>query len=123
MFLKNYQGAIITVSHDQYFLDHLANQIFELNFGKLTTFKGNYSQYVKERELMDSQQEAAYEKQQEKIKKKKSSFKRTWFVLQLLNAPKAGVKFWTRWSVSSYLGTSKKFVLTSLVNVLLVRKC
>lgn len=68
-FLKNYQGAIITVSHDQYFLDHLANQIFELNFGKLTTFKGNYSQYVKERELMDSQQEAAYEKQQEKIKK------------------------------------------------------
>ena len=68
-FLKNYQSAIITVSHDQYFLDHLANQIFELNFGKLTTFKGNYSQYVKERELMDSQQEAAYEKQQEKIKK------------------------------------------------------
>lgn len=68
-FLKNYQGAIITVSHDQYFLDHLANQIFELNFGKLITFKGNYSQYVKERELMDSQQEAAYEKQQEKIKK------------------------------------------------------
>lgn len=68
-FLKNYQGAIITVSHDQYFLDHLANQIFELNFRKLTTFKGNYSQYVKERELMNNQQEAAYEKQQEKIKK------------------------------------------------------
>ncbi|MFQ3625868.1 ABC-F family ATP-binding cassette domain-containing protein [Lactobacillus johnsonii] len=68
-FLKNYQGAIITVSHDQYFLDHLANQIFELNFGKLTTFKGNYSQYVKERELMDNQQEAAYEKQQETIEK------------------------------------------------------
>ena len=68
-FLKNYQGAIITVSHDQYFLDHLANQIFELNFGKLTTFKGNYRQYVKERELMNNQQEAAYEKQQEKIKK------------------------------------------------------
>lgn len=68
-FLKNYQGAIITVSHDQYFLDHLANQIFELNLGKLTTFKGNYSQYVKERELMNNQQEAAYEKQQEKIKK------------------------------------------------------
>ena len=68
-FLKNYQGAIITVSHDQYFLDHLSNQIFELNFGKLITFKGNYSQYVKERELMNNQQEAAYEKQQEKIKK------------------------------------------------------
>ena len=68
-FLKNYQGAIITVSHDQYFLDHLANQIFELNFGKLITFKGNYSQYVKERELMNNQQEASYKKQKEKIKK------------------------------------------------------
>ena len=68
-FLKNYQGAIITVSHDQYFLDNLTNEIFELNFGKLTTFKGNYNQYTKERELMDAQQEAAYEKQQEHIKK------------------------------------------------------
>ncbi|WP_416209740.1 ABC-F family ATP-binding cassette domain-containing protein [Lactobacillus sp. PV037] len=68
-FLKNYQGAIVTVSHDQYFLDNLTNEIFELNFGRLTTFKGNYTQYTKERELMDSQQEAAYEKQQEHIKK------------------------------------------------------
>lgn len=68
-FLKNYQGAIITVSHDQYFLDNLTNEIFELNFGKLTTFKGNYTQYTKERELIDAQQEAAYEKQQEHIKK------------------------------------------------------
>lgn len=68
-FLKNYKGAIVTVSHDQYFLNHLANEIFELNFGKLTTFKGNYTQYTKERELLNSQQEAAYEKQQEQIKK------------------------------------------------------
>ena len=68
-FLKNYKGAIVTVSHDQYFLDHLANEIFELNFGKLTTFKGNYTQYTKERELLNTQQEAAYEKQQEQIKK------------------------------------------------------
>lgn len=70
-FLKNYKGAIVTVSHDQYFLNHLANEIFELNFGKLTTFKGNYTQYTKERELLNSQQEAAYEKQQEQIKKEK----------------------------------------------------
>ena len=68
-FLKNYQGAIVTVSHDQYFLDHLATQIFELNHGTLTIFKGNYSQYVAERELRDRQLEAAYEKQQAEIKK------------------------------------------------------
>ncbi|MCT7885413.1 MAG: ABC-F family ATP-binding cassette domain-containing protein [Lactobacillus iners] len=60
-FLKNYKGAILTVSHDQYFLDNLTNEIFELNFGKLTTFQ--------ERELINRQQEAAFEKQQEQIKR------------------------------------------------------
>lgn len=68
-FLKNYDGAILVVSHDQYFLDHLATQIFELQFGKLTAFKGNYSQYQMQREQRDKDQEAAYEKQQEEIKK------------------------------------------------------
>ena len=68
-YLKNYSGAILVVSHDQYFLDNLATQIFELQFGKLTVFKGNYSAYVAERNLRDRQQEEAYEKQQEQIKK------------------------------------------------------
>lgn len=68
-FLKNYPGAILTVSHDQYFLDHLATQIFELQHGELTVFKGNYSQYLAQRELRDQQQESAYEKQQEEIKR------------------------------------------------------
>lgn len=68
-FLKNYPGAILTVSHDQYFLDHLTTQIFELQHGELTVFKGNYSQYLAQRELRDQQQEAAYEKQQEEIKR------------------------------------------------------
>ena len=68
-YLKNYSGAILVISHDQYFLDNLATQIFELQFGKLTVFKGNYSAYVAERQLRDLQQEEAYEKQQEKIKK------------------------------------------------------
>ncbi|WP_310652231.1 ABC-F family ATP-binding cassette domain-containing protein [Lactobacillus jensenii] len=67
-FLKNYDGAILTVSHDQYFLDHLATQIFEMRYGKLTIFKGDYTHYLAERQLRDAQQEAAYEKQQEEIK-------------------------------------------------------
>ena len=50
-------------------MDHLATQIFELQFGTLTAFTGNYSQYVAERKLRDETQQAAYEKQQEEIKK------------------------------------------------------
>ena len=68
-FLKNYDGAILVVSHDQYFLDHLATQIFELQFGNLTSFKGNYSAYVMQRQQRDKDLDAAYEKQQAEIKK------------------------------------------------------
>lgn len=68
-FLRNYQGALLVVSHDQYFLDHLATQIFELKFGTLTVFKGNYSQYLAQRKQRNEAQEAAYEKQQAEIKK------------------------------------------------------
>ena len=68
-FLKTYPGAILLVSHDQYFLDHLTNQIFELRFGQLNIFKGNYSQYLAQRDLQDRQQQTAYEKQQAEIKK------------------------------------------------------
>ena len=50
-FLKNYDGAILTVSHDQYFLDHLATQIFEMRYGKLTIFKGDYTHYLAERQV------------------------------------------------------------------------
>lgn len=68
-FLKNYEGAILTVSHDQYFLDHLAQQIFELNNGQLQIYKGNYSQYLQEKKQLEQTQMAAYEKQQAQIKK------------------------------------------------------
>ncbi|MCI1290645.1 MAG: ABC-F family ATP-binding cassette domain-containing protein [Lactobacillus sp.] len=68
-FLKNYDGAILAVSHDQYFLDHLATEIFEFRFGQLTTFKGNYSSYLQQRALRDQTQEAAFEKQQVQIKR------------------------------------------------------
>jgi ATP-binding cassette subfamily F protein 3 len=68
-FLRGYEGAIVAVSHDQYFLDHMAQQIFELRFGTLTVFTGNYTSYRQQRQLRDQTQEAAYEKQQAAIKK------------------------------------------------------
>lgn len=68
-FLRSYEGAIVAVSHDQYFLDHMAQQIFELRFGTLTVFTGNYTSYREQRKLRDQTQEAAFEKQQAAIKK------------------------------------------------------
>lgn len=48
-FLNNYRGAVLMVTHDRYFLDRVTNRIFELSFGKLYEYKGNYEMYVMEK--------------------------------------------------------------------------
>lgn len=45
-YLVSYQGAVMTVTHDRYFLDNVANRIFELSFGQLYQYTGNYAQFV-----------------------------------------------------------------------------
>jgi ATP-binding cassette subfamily F protein uup len=45
-YLADYKGAVMTVTHDRYFLDVVTNRIFELSFGKLYEYRGNYETYV-----------------------------------------------------------------------------
>lgn len=52
-YLKQYRGALLMVTHDRYFLDKVANRIFELSFGKLYEYKGNYEAYVLEKAERD----------------------------------------------------------------------
>lgn len=52
-YLKKYRGALLMVTHDRYFLDRVANRIFELSFGKLYEYKGNYEAYVLEKAERD----------------------------------------------------------------------
>ncbi|MEI5992556.1 ABC-F family ATP-binding cassette domain-containing protein [Candidatus Enterococcus mansonii] len=59
-FLNSYRGAILMVTHDRYFLDRVTNRIFELSFGKLYEYKGNYEAYIlakAERERVELEQE------------------------------------------------------------------
>lgn len=60
--LKNWPGAFVVVSHDREFLDTLCTTIWEIDEGKIKTFKGNYSDYVRQKELERAQQIQAYEK-------------------------------------------------------------
>ncbi len=48
--IKQFAGAVIIISHDRYFLDQTVNQVLELEFGKSTVYKGNYSEYREEKE-------------------------------------------------------------------------
>jgi ATP-binding cassette subfamily F protein 3 len=50
-YLKNYGGTLLTISHDHMFLDKMVNQIAELGRGKICIYKGNYSYYLREKEL------------------------------------------------------------------------
>jgi ATP-binding cassette subfamily F protein 3 len=66
-FIRDYRGTVITVSHDRYLLDGIANVIAELENGKLTFYKGNYTAYVNEREVRRLRQQQMYVAQQKEI--------------------------------------------------------
>ena len=67
-YLKQFQGSVILVSHDQYFLDRMVTTIAELSMGQITEYAGNYSSYVKERQSRLDIQKSAFDNQKRKIK-------------------------------------------------------
>ena len=68
-YLSSYRGGILIVSHDRYFMDRIVTGVVELDHHKATTYRGNYSRYVAQREERLKADSIAYEKQQEYIKK------------------------------------------------------
>ncbi len=66
-FIRAYPGTVIIVSHDRYLLDESVTHIAELDGGKLTLFKGNYSEYATELELRRQRQQQMYVAQQKRI--------------------------------------------------------
>lgn len=60
-FLQTFKGAVIAISHDRYFLDRISNRTFELENKKLISFNGNYSFYIKQKEIDIKTREREYE--------------------------------------------------------------
>ena len=75
-FLKDYDKTYVVISHDRYFLDRVTNRIIEIDRGAAVTYKGNYSQYLTERELRREQQIREYENQQALINKTQEFIRR-----------------------------------------------
>ena len=67
-FLQQYQGAMVIISHDRAFLDRVTNKTWELSLGRLTSYKGNYSHFLVEKEQRMELERAAYNNQQAMIK-------------------------------------------------------
>ena len=68
-YLSSYRGGILIVSHDRYIMDRIVTGVVELDHHKATTYRGNYSRYVLQRDERLKADSIAYEKQQEYIKK------------------------------------------------------
>jgi ATP-binding cassette subfamily F protein 3 len=67
--LDEYDGTVVIVSHDRFFLDRMVTSIAELARGRITTYEGNYSYYLEARKERRALQQARYENQQKKIEK------------------------------------------------------
>ncbi|MGN1282739.1 MAG: ABC-F family ATP-binding cassette domain-containing protein [Limosilactobacillus sp.] len=75
-FLKSYKGAVLVVTHDRYFLDQVTNHIWELSFGSLYHYEGNYQDFVaKKAERVELAQET--EKKNQQLYKKELAWMRT----------------------------------------------
>ena len=67
-YLRNYDGAVMVVSHDRMFLDNVITKTVEVTQQQLVTYEGNYSNYLEEKELRQEIQKNSYENQQQKIR-------------------------------------------------------
>ena len=68
-YLKKYQGAVLIVSHDRFFIDQIANTVYEIEFRRCTRYKGNYSDYMDQKAVAYASLAKQYEKQQKEIAK------------------------------------------------------
>src|SRR6186997_413689 len=75
-FLQDYQSAYVIVSHDRYFLDRCCRRIVELENGRATSYTGNYSDFLIERDERREAQQRAYDNQQQLIAKTQEFIRR-----------------------------------------------
>ncbi len=68
-YLKHYPGAILLISHDRDFMDELIESVYEIDDGKFTFYKGNYSDHLKQREENHEREVTAYRNQQKEIER------------------------------------------------------
>lgn len=75
-YLQAFEGSIVIVSHDRYFLDRVINKTVESRKGKLTLYAGNYSFYLEEKALRNEIQAGQFKNQQAKIKQEERLIER-----------------------------------------------
>lgn len=75
-YLRNYSQALIIVSHDQMFIDNIVDKVWDIEFGKITAYTGNYSSYEVQKETHLISQRKHFEEQQKEIKRLEDQIER-----------------------------------------------
>nr|MBP6398644.1 ABC-F family ATP-binding cassette domain-containing protein [Saprospiraceae bacterium] len=75
-YLGSYPGIVLLISHDKQFLNNVCNRIFELEWGKLSSYAGNYDKYIVEKEMQREVLASAYVNQQKQIAEKERTISR-----------------------------------------------
>lgn len=76
IYLREFRGGVLVISHDRAFLDNVVEEILEMEGGTLHRFKGNYSRYLEQKEIQVLTQTRAYEAQQEYIARQEAYIRR-----------------------------------------------
>ena len=74
--LLRWPGGLVVVAHDRYFLDKVANRIWDMNFGRLEAYRGNYSSFRTQKEMRLDRQRQEWESQQEFVEKTEEFIRR-----------------------------------------------
>ena len=71
-YLADYRGAVLIISHDRYFMDHVCDHMAELLFGRIETYDGNYTDYMKQREERFEVRMKTWQLQQKEIERQEA---------------------------------------------------
>jgi len=99
-YLLGYKGAVLLVSHDRYFMDHVCDHMAELLLGSIESYDGNYTAYIQQRVQRFEIRMKAYEMQQKEIARQEAiiaryrSFNRR----SPFERRRAGKRSWKKWS-------------------------
>ena len=75
-YLKNYEGAVLLVSHDRYFIDQVCNQIWEMSRAGFETYRGNYSAYLEQRQSRWERQQEIFDAEKARLENELDFIKR-----------------------------------------------
>lgn len=86
--IETFTGSVVIVSHDRYFLDMVADEIIDVDHGGISQFKGNYSEYVFEKQRMLERQAMLYQVQQKEVSRLEQAAKRLLLWGKIYDNPK-----------------------------------